>query len=102
MAHNASGFEVYEANVRGSPVEFSFSSSRTKRAERGVARARCATRAENEEKFGARHNAPAGSYGGELIYLRSLWVEFCKTGELAGRRGGTRGAAGPDINAVYS
>ena len=95
MAHNASGFEVYEANVRGSPVEFSFSSSRAKRAERGVARERCATSEENEEKFGARHNASSGSYGGGMIYLR-------KIEELAGGRGGTRGAAGPDTNALYS
>ena len=65
-------------------------------------RARCAKSEENEEKFGARHNAPAGSYGGGMIYLRSLWVEFCKSEELAGGRGGTRGAAGPGTNALYS
>ena len=95
-------FKVYEANVRGSPVEFSFSSSRTERAERGVGRERCTTSEENEEKFGTRHNASSGSYGGGMIYLRSLWVEFCKIEELAGGRGGTRGAAGSDTNALYS
>ena len=88
-------FKVYEANVRGSPVEFSFSSSRTERAERGVGRERCTTSEENEEKFGTRHNASSGSYGGGMIYLR-------KIEELAGGRGGTRGAAGPDTNALYS
>ena len=49
-------FEVYEANVRGSPVEFSFSGSRTSREElraRGARRTRKMRR-----KFGARYNAP--------------------------------------------
>ena len=49
-------FEVYEANVRGSPVEFSFSSNRTSREElraRGARRTRKMRR-----KFGARYNAP--------------------------------------------
>ena len=85
------------------PVEFSFSSSRTKRAERGVARARCAKNEENEEKIRREVQcSEGGSYGGGMIYLRSLWVEFCKSEELAGGRGGTRGAAGPGTNALYS
>lgn len=93
-------FEVYEANVRGSPVEFSFSASRTSREElraRGARRTRKMRR-----EFGARYVAPSGSYGGGMIYLCSLWVESCKSEGLAGGRGGTRGVAGPGTNALYS
>ena len=58
---------------------------------------------ENEETIRREAQcSEGGSYGGGMIYPRSLWVELCKGEELAGGRGGTRGVAGPGTNALYS